>query len=50
MADAKLSEKELAALNAAAVTREYNVHPRLGEFPFVHLAIDKVEANNVFRL
>lgn len=31
MADARLSAKEAAALNAAAVTREYNVHPRLGE-------------------
>lgn len=30
MADPRLSDKELAALNAAAVTREYNVHPRLG--------------------
>jgi hypothetical protein len=31
MADSRLSAKEAAALNAAAVTREYNVHPRLGE-------------------
>lgn len=31
MADARLSKSEVAALNAAAVTREYNVHPRLGQ-------------------
>jgi hypothetical protein len=30
MADSRLSDKELAALNAAAVTREYSVQPRLG--------------------
>lgn len=32
MTDARLSDKELASLNAAAVTREYNVHPRLGPY------------------
>ncbi len=31
MADARLSDKELAAINAAAVTREYRVKPHLGE-------------------
>ncbi|KAG8832186.1 Vacuolar ATP synthase subunit B [Serendipita sp. 399] len=30
MTDARLSDKELAALNAAAVTRKYEIHPRLG--------------------
>lgn len=28
--DPRLSDKELHAINAAAVTREYNVNPRLG--------------------
>lgn len=27
----RLSDRELAAINAAAVTREYNVKPHLGE-------------------
>ncbi|CAG7852688.1 V-type proton ATPase subunit B Short=V-ATPase subunit B; AltName: Full=V-ATPase 57 kDa subunit; AltName: Full=Vacuolar proton pump subunit B [Serendipita indica DSM 11827] len=31
MTSARLSDREVAALNAAAVTREYNVHPRLGK-------------------
>jgi len=30
MADARLSDKELAQINAAAVTREYTVKPHLG--------------------
>lgn len=29
-ADPRLSDKELAAINAAAVTREYRVQPHLG--------------------
>jgi hypothetical protein len=35
MADARLSPGEVAALNAAAVTREYRVHPRLGQHSLV---------------
>jgi V-type H+-transporting ATPase subunit B len=31
MADARLSDKELAAINAAAVTKEYRVQPHLGQ-------------------
>jgi len=31
MSSARLSDKELAQINAAAVTREYNVKPHLGE-------------------
>ena len=31
--DPRLSDKELAQINAAAVTREYNVKPHLGERP-----------------
>ena len=31
VADPRLSDRELAAINAAAVTREYNVQPNLGE-------------------
>jgi hypothetical protein len=30
-ADPRVSDKELAAINAAAVTREYRVKPHLGE-------------------
>jgi hypothetical protein len=30
-ADPRVSDKELAAINAAAVTREYRVQPHLGE-------------------
>jgi V-type H+-transporting ATPase subunit B len=30
MTDARLSDKELAAINAAAVTNEYRVQPHLG--------------------
>ena len=30
-ASPRLSDRELAAINAAAVTREYNVKPHLGE-------------------
>ena len=30
VADPRISDKELAAINAAAVTREYNVQPHLG--------------------
>jgi hypothetical protein len=32
MADARLSDKELATINAAAVTKEYRVQPHLGQF------------------
>ena len=31
VADPRISDKELSAINAAAVTREYNVQPHLGE-------------------
>lgn len=31
VADPRISDKELAAINAAAVTREYSVQPHLGE-------------------
>lgn len=31
VADPRLSDRELAAINAAAVTREYTVQPHLGE-------------------
>lgn len=30
VADPRLSDRELAAINAAAVTREYHVKPHLG--------------------
>lgn len=30
MADARLSDRELAAINVAAVTKEYRVQPHLG--------------------
>lgn len=34
--DPRMSDKELAAINAAAVTREYRVQPHLGEqVPFL---------------
>lgn len=32
----RLSDKELAQINAAAVTREYSVKPHLGEHPIFH--------------
>jgi hypothetical protein len=38
MADARLSDKELAAINAAAVTKEYRVQPHLGQF--MHLPLE----------
>lgn len=31
MADARLSDRELSNINAAAVTREYRVQPHLGQ-------------------
>ena len=31
--DTRISDSELAAINAAAVTREYRVQPHLGMFP-----------------
>jgi hypothetical protein len=31
--DPRLSDKEMAAINAAAVTREYRVQPHLGMCP-----------------
>lgn len=31
----RLSDKELAAINAAAVTREYTVKPHLGKYSMV---------------
>lgn len=35
MSSPRLSDRELARINAAAVTREYNVKPHLGE-PLKH--------------
>jgi len=35
MADARLSDRELAAINAAAVTKEYRVQPHLGLFTYL---------------
>lgn len=35
MTDARLSDNELATINAAAVTKEYRVQPHLGQF--IHL-------------
>jgi hypothetical protein len=38
MKDPRLTHNEAAALHAAAVTRDYSVHPRLGIFKsFCHL-------------
>lgn len=37
--DPRLSDKELAAINAAAVTQEYRVQPHLGRCRTVHLGI-----------
>lgn len=34
--DPRLTDKELAQINAAAVTREYNVKPHLGEYLTLH--------------
>jgi V-type H+-transporting ATPase subunit B len=31
MPDPRISDKELAAINAAAVTKEYRVQPHIGE-------------------
>jgi hypothetical protein len=39
--DPRLSDKELAAINAAAVTQEYRVQPHLGEFQ-----MDSLPAHN----
>ena len=33
--DPRISDNELAAISAAAVTREYRVQPHLGMFPIV---------------
>lgn len=38
MADARLSDRELAQINAAAVTREYTVKPHLGMFIILHVS------------
>jgi hypothetical protein len=32
MSDPRMSDKEMAAINAAAVTQEYRVKPHLGEY------------------
>jgi len=39
--DPRMSDKELAAINAAAVTQEYRVQPHLGMFE-----VDSLTAHN----
>lgn len=41
MTNARLSDKELANINAAAVTKEYGVKPHLGELELA-LGVDMI--------
>ena len=48
VADPRISDRELAAINAAAVTREYRVQPHLGGSSV--LTVPRPDAEELLRL